>query len=381
MKYNMTYFLYPFIIEKDNWNNYILNLINNPKFILDNWRKDKDIDTYNFFTTEVRKYIFNDFENIDNDILSAESVKFRYELQEDAQGKVEEGSGIFFKIQTIHLVCFKCGICFLIFKANVENQSSISDLLNFNYKFRDVNSDYNVLKEYENIKIQADAFENIEDLKSFIQKVTMDATKVDTNRFYTYSYACIEEDHWESDNFEGEIEKFINFLPSSYNTNSTINQTKVIDNTKYSKFGINKYGVTLICSDGDTKNYLELVSKFENEYLNLYIISLYEKLYSKMIIKEYNSKKVNAIDEYLDVKNNLLIDNITTTEFGEKLYKEFQKAQNIEEITKQINKLIEIEHKKLDIEKTKKENKMIMTILAISLLINIINFVALIFRS
>ncbi len=381
MKYNMTYFIYPYIIEKEKWRNYILNLINNSKVILDNWRKDKDIDTYNFFTSEVRKYIFNDFENLDNDILSCESVKFRYKLEEDAQGKIGEENGIFFKIQTIHIVCFKSGICFLIFKTNVENGKSFANLLNFNYKFRDINSDYNVLKEYENIKIQTDAFENIENLKSFINKITLEETKIDTNRFYTYSYACIENDAWETGNFTGDMEKYINILPSGYNVNSMINTTSIIEKTKYSKFGINKYGVTLICSDADTKNYLNLVSKFENEYLNLYIISLYEKFYSKMIIKEYNLKKIVSLDEYFKLKNNLLKDNITNSEFGEKLYKEFQKVQNIDEITEEMNKLIDLEYKKTDIEKSKRENKIVLGILAISMLINIINFIALIYRN
>lgn len=77
-----------------------------------------------------------------------------------------------FEITGIKIVCFKTGVCFLIFKTNLENSESFSDVLNFNYKFREVNSIAYNLKEYENIKIQSSSFKNVKDITALIKEIT-----------------------------------------------------------------------------------------------------------------------------------------------------------------------------------------------------------------
>ena len=269
MKYQYTYFIYPYVIEKKNYNNYITTLINNKKCEISSWKKEKDLNLYNFFLPETRKYIFNDFKNIENNLKKEENtILFNYKLEEDIQGKVGNEGGIFFQIQRIHILCFKSGLCFLIFKTNVENSKNFSDILNFNYKFRDINSEHILLKEYENIKIQSDKFENMKKLTEFITEITNNAgndNKIDTNRFYTYSYVCIEKESWNAENLENEFIKYSNILPSSYNINSSTENKEISTNSKYCKIGVTDYGVTLLCSSEDNKNYTTLLEIYENE--------------------------------------------------------------------------------------------------------------------
>ena len=381
MKYQYTNFIYPYVIEKNNYQKYISKLTKNKNCEIINWKKDKDLDMYNFFLPEIRKYIFNNFQNT-NPISKENNILFNYKLEKDIQGKIGKENGIFFQIQKIHILCFKSGLCFLIIKTNVENSKNFSDILNFNYKFRDINSDYNLLKEYENIKIQTDKFENMKELTDFINELTDNAgknNKIDTNRFYTYSYVCLEQESWKEETLENEFTKFSNILPSSYNINNNIENTKIITNTKYSKIGITENGVTLLCSSADTKNYTTLLENYDNEYLYLYIISLYEKLYSKQIMLNLKNNQKNARDEYVKLKQELITNNITNDEFGNSLNTEFRNVLKLNEIEQEIIKIFDIECKKLDIEKTRKANKIILIILLASLTLNIINFIALMY--
>lgn len=381
MKYQYTNFIYPYVIEKNNYQKYISKLTKNKNCEIINWKKDKDLDLYNFFLPEIRKYIFNNFQNT-KPISKENNILFNYKLEKDIQGKIGKENGIFFQIQKIHILCFKSGLCFLIIKTNVENSKNFSDILNFNYKFRDINSDYNLLKEYENIKIQTDKFENMKELTDFINELTDNAgknNKIDTNRFYTYSYVCLEQESWKEETLENEFTKFSNILPSSYNINNNIENTKIITNTKYSKIGITENGVTLLCSSTDTKNYTTLLENYDNEYLYLYIISLYEKLYSKQIMLNLKNNQKNARDEYVKLKQELITNNITNDEFGNSLNTEFRNVLKLNEIEEEIIKIFDIECKKLDIEKTKKANKIILIILLASLTLNIINFIAMMY--
>ena len=377
-KYQYTYFIYPYLIENGKYDNYISNLLKNKNCEKICWEKDKNLDIYNFFLPSIRKYMFNNFEK---GRINANTVCFNYNLEKDIQGKIGEEDGIFFNIQKIHILCFKCGISFLIFKTNVENTTKFSDILNFNYKFRDINSDYNILREYENIKIQTDTFENMSKLIDFINEITDNASsnnKIDTNRFYTYSYVCLEQESWNSENLIKEFVKFSNFLPSNYNITKQSEEKDIMNNIKYTKLGVNEYGVTMLCSKLENANYTTLPITFENEYLYLYILSLYQKIYLKKIIEDLKNKK--EYSEYVNLEKELISNNITNDEIGNKFYKELIQVLKIEETKQEIKDVIDTEYKKLDIEKAKKTNKILFIILICSLLLNIINFIVLMQR-
>ena len=71
------------------------------------------------------------------------------------------------------------------------------------------------------------------------------------------------------------------------------------------------------------------------------------------------------------------IQEITTDDIGSKLYKKARHVSEIEKIYNNIKNKFDIAYKELNIEKTSKINKIILIILAVSLTLNIVNFIAL----
>ena len=122
---------------------------------------------------------------------------FEYTLKKDIQGKLEQNSGIFFNIQKIEIICFSTGICFLCIKTNLEDYQEFNNILNFNYKFRDIKQE-NALKDYDKIYLQTNTFSDVNKLAEFIKDITgsdIETMKldIDTQRFLTYSYVCIDQ--------------------------------------------------------------------------------------------------------------------------------------------------------------------------------------------
>src|SRR5699024_9478283 len=148
---------------------------------------------------------------------------FEYELKKDIQAKMGEKSGIFINIQRVEIICFNTGICFLCMKTNVEDSLEFSNILNFNYKFRDINQESASLENYDNIRVKNDTFSSAETLKNFIKNITgsnIEAMKLDisTERFLTYSYVCIDQENWNNTNSFESIKhyftKYVNILPA-----------------------------------------------------------------------------------------------------------------------------------------------------------------------
>jgi len=48
-KYQYTYFLYPYIIESEKYEKYLLRLLKDKKVTLRIFEKEKDLDIYNYF--------------------------------------------------------------------------------------------------------------------------------------------------------------------------------------------------------------------------------------------------------------------------------------------------------------------------------------------
>ena len=137
-------------------------------------------------------------------ILKDHVACFSYDLAEDIQGKVGQENGIFFKIEGIEIICFDTGVCFFTMKTHLENTNKFMDLLDFNYRFKGINSEFASLKDYENIKIQTDTFKYMNDLSELINQITGISSKpkaskeeiVINSQFYTYSYECVETSNW-----------------------------------------------------------------------------------------------------------------------------------------------------------------------------------------
>ena len=403
MKYQYTYFLHTFIVKENKYSKYILRLLKDERFNLRIFEGNKDLDIYTYFLPRMREFLFRTFELSDKQkydkfinlpietqaaILSKyPSVTFEYDLKQDIQGKTVDKNSIFFKIQKVGIVAFNTGICFLYLKTNVEDAKDFSDILNFNYKFRDINQEYNNLKNYDNIKVQANSFENIQAIQDFIYDLTgpnIDALKLnlDVERFYTYSYTCINQEAWSADNsfenIKNDFFKLVNILPQDANTNSVLcENTKVISNSKYSKIGISKLGINLLSSDCDLNNYTILPEAFENQYLYTYIAALYLKVYLNKLNYEFKYGKdlEQTRKKFVDFSKKLWIQEITSEDIGSLYYKYIKEVLEIDKLYNELKNKYNILYSELKIERNEKMSGFIVLVLVATLIINIINFI------
>ena len=406
-KYQYSYFIYPYIIEEKKYSNHILKLLNDKHCKLKIYEKQKDLDIYTYFLPKARNFMFwtfnmNDsnkktFEELDDKIQSSilskyPCVIFEYNLGEDVQGKIGEKNGIFFEISKIEIICFSSGICFIVLKTDLEEENNLSNLLNFNYKFRDINSEFISLKDFENIRLQTNSLKDIKDLSKIIKNITgvnksAKELNIEQERFFTYSYVCIDQQHWNETNkledIQTEFTKFMNILPYNTQTNQQLRDDEYISITKYAKVGITSQSAVLFTSSIDMQNYTKLPFSFEREYLYTYILSLYQKIYLKKLEKEFtNIKKIQSTKrKFIKFTQDIWMEEITNDIQGSCIYNKNKEVQKIDETYNAIKEKYDIYYKHLNIDKNQKTNYILGAILIAILIFNIINFVILTFNS
>ena len=402
-RYQYTYFINPFIIKESKYSKYILKLLKDKRFDLRVFDKNKDLEIYTHFLPKIRELLFSTFELSEkqkiikfNELpLETKSavlakypcVTFEYKLPQDIQGKTVDENSIFFKIQKIGIVLFNTGICFLYLKTNIEDSEEFSNVLNFNYKFRDINQEGNNLNNYDNIKVQEDSFENVSAIKDFISSITgenIDALKynIDIERFYTYSFACIKQDSWNIntsfDNIKNEFLKYVNILPFDSDKNiDIIESSKVVANSKFSKIGITKLGVNLLSSDCDLNNYTVLPVEFESQYFYSYLLSLYLKIYLQKL--NYEFKEGKGIEKsrkaFIDFTKNIWIQEITSEDIGSLYYNYLKESLEVEKTYNEVKNKYNILYSELKIEKSEKMTRFVFLVLIVTLIFNIVNFI------
>ena len=398
-KYQYTYFIYPYVIKENKFSKYLLKLLKDENCKLRIFKKEKDLSLYSYFSHRARNYMFNSFNFSKTRLMKLEELPletraailaknactiFEYNMKKDIQGKTEEGNGIFFRIPKIEIICFNTGICFLCIKTNIEESDKFVDLLNFNYKFRDINQEFSNMSNYDNIKVQTDSFENMQYFKEFITSLTGPATEamkldIDTERFLTFSYVCIDQESWnnnnEFDNIRGSYMKFLNILPSDNSVNYSKEDMKVISKWKYAKLGVTKQGATLFSSSYDINNYTIFPHEFEQQYLYTYILAIYTKIYLKKINLEFRQgleiQKVRK--EFIDFTQTLWINEVTLNDVGSVFYQNLKDVLELNSIYFDTKNKYDVLYKEMNIEKTAKNNVAIIIILIITLVINLIN--------
>ncbi len=400
--YQYTYFIHPFVIKEGKYQKYILKMLRDKDFKLKTFQKEKDLKVYQYFLPKTREFLFSSFSFGNSKLKKLEELPeetkaaiiskypcniFEYRIKKDIQGKVDDKKGIFFTISKIEIICFETGICFLVIKTNIEDDNSFTNVLNFNYKFRDINGEEG-LHAYDNIRLQTNNFTSAETFRNFIRKITgsnLDAMKldIDTERFLTYSYICIDQEAWNS---TSEFEKiahhyirFANVLPADNSRKLEEEKITTISNWKYAKLALSKLGVMLFSSSEDMNNYTILPDEFENQYLYTYIINLYKKIYLKKIeLKLKAQRKVKkARKEFIEFTKNLWIREITDDEVGTMLNHRISETLELEKLYNQVKNKYDILYKDLNIEKNKTATIIIAIILVSSLVFNILNFIVL----
>ena len=398
-KYQYTYFIYPFAIKETKYTRYLLKLLKDENCKLKIFRKDKDLDIYTYFTHRVRNYMFNTFnwnktklarfEELPLDTRSAILAKnhctiFEYTIKNDIQGKTEEKNGIFFKIPKIEIICFNTGICFLCIKTNIEDSYRFADILNFNYKFRDINQEFANLNNYDNIKVQTDCFEDVKNFRNFIEDLTGPNTEsikleIDTERFLTYSYVCVDQESWnnnnEFENISSTYIKFLNILPNDNNVNYDKENIRVISKWKYAKLGITKQGITLFSSSYEMNNYTVLPKEFEEQYLYTYIMAIYTKIYLRKINLEFRQgTNINKTrNEFIKFTKELWINEVTLDDTGSLFYQYLKDVLELKTTYYDTKNKYDILYKEMNIEKSAKNNMVIVLLLLTALILNIMN--------
>ena len=302
-KYQYTYFIYPYLIEENNYKNYLYKLLKNKncKLKVFDASKDTRIDSYflpeiknkMFWSLNINQQAFNDYQSVDLKMKATLLSKkycnvFEYILDKDIPGKLGEKDGIFFDINKVEIVCFNTGICFLLMKTVLDTGSSFSDVLNFNYKFRDIQSKVGHTKEYENIKIQTQQFDNMQKFSEFLTQLTgknIMASKInlDTNRLITYSYVCLNQDAWNETTdilgLEKEFEKYRSIKPANEQVSDVTYRQECVYKEKYLYYGFSNNSTVLLTSDANIQNYTELLFEYENSQLYHFIYYLHQKIY------------------------------------------------------------------------------------------------------
>lgn len=411
-KYQYTYFIHPYIIDETRYDKYILKLFRDKKCNFKIFQKEKDLDIYNYFLPQVRNFAFptfefrgqklKDFNNLSKEAKSKVVAKqhvacFDYNLSEDIQGKMGEENGIFFNIAKIQIICFNTGICFLAIKTHIEGNEDFSDLLDFNYRFKSINSEFSSLKDYENIKIQTDIFNDIKDISELISQITGIYEKKGSNNkeelsnsnFFVYSYVCIESDKWNEKNgfinIENEFYKYANCLPrqylSDFNKTNIEQNLHIIEKFKYSKIALTNSSVNIMCSGIDTFNYTKLPYQYENEYFYTYILTLYQKMFLKRLnsdFKEYEKiSKMRA--KFINFTKLIWEKEITLADTGSLYYKTIKKTLELDELYEEIKTKYEVIYKDLNIEKNNSYYSIIIILLIFSLIFNTINILFLMY--
>lgn len=397
--YQYTYFIHPFVVKENKYQKYLLRLIRDKKIRLKTFQKGKDLELYSYFLPKSRDFLFSSFSHsklkldklneLPEDTKSAILSKypctiFEYILDEDIQGKSQD-KGIFFKVQKIEIICFNSGICFFSMKTNIENSDDFSDVLNFNYKFRDIKQS-DKLKDFDKIYLQTDTFENTSKLTEFIKDLTgsdIETMKldIDTQRFLTYSYVCVDKDAWNANSDFSKIEhnfiKYVNFLPADNVTDLKLDEADVFSAWKYTKIGTTKQGVTMFASSEDINNFIDMPDKYENQYFYTYILNLYKKIYLKKLEQEFkmavNLKK--ARKKFIEFTKNLWIQDITEDEIGSSINYKLSKALDLERLYYEIKTKYDILYKEMNIEKNSKTIVIVAIVLVISLIFNILNYI------
>lgn len=402
-KYQYTYFIHPYVIDSKKYNKYMLKLLKNKNCKLRLFQKEKDMHLYHYFLPEIRDSIFwsfgltnegiKSFEKLDDgmkaNLLSKyECNVFQYRLEQDLQGKVGEGNGIFFSINEIKIICFKTGICFLLFKTALQEDDKFSNILNFNYKFREINSKTYQLKEYENIRLQSNDFKDVKEISTLIKEITGNNTvskkiNLDNEKFIVYSYTCLDQSSW-NENVQTDFIKYRNVFCSNRQVAEEVekNEEKEIDYNKYVKYGLSKTSTVLLTSNINTENYTTLAQKYESEYLYTYILELYKKFLLNKLNCRFNKaedfKKVET--EFLSFIKKLWIQDITDDDFGNTLVKKWDNILGLAEFFAKLKSKYDILYKKYDIENSNKNNKVVLSVIGVVIVFNILSIILIVLK-
>ena len=150
---------------------------------------------------------------------------------------------------------------------------------------------------------------------------------------------------------------------------------KVISKWKYAKLGITKQGVTLFSSSCEMNNYTILPKEFEEQYLYTYILAIYTKIYLRKINLDFTQGiSLNRTrKEFIRATEDLWINEVTSEDTGSLLYQYLKDVLELKSSYLDAKNKYDILYKEKNIEKSARNNMIIVLLLLITLVMNIIN--------
>lgn len=397
-KYQYTYFIYPYLIERKNYKTYLYNLLKNPKCKIKLFDRKKDVEIDRYFLPELKDKMFwtinkkqsaiKQYEEMDKKmqavLLSKQACNmFEYELEGDVPGKIGEKGGIFFDITKVEIICFDTGVCFLLLKTNLTQNQQFSDVLNFNYKFRDINSKSEHTKQYEAIKIQTGKFNNMQKFPEFIKEIAgynVQAKQInlDTDRLITYSYVCLDQSSWneniDSNLIEREFEKYRTVKPAGEQIQDIKSKEQYTYQEKYVYYGFTNNSTVLLTCDNNIRNYTTLPFQYENEQLYHFLFHLYKKIYLKKLNYEFHKTKNLKLvkTKFLEFAKRDWIYEITNDEIGRILEKHYEEEQNLQNSFDKLKQQYDLLYKNYEIRKSEKIGKWLIAVIVVMIIVNLI---------
>ena len=198
---------------------------------------------------------------------------------------------------------------------------------------------------------------------------------VDTERFITYSYVCLDQNCWnESTNNTVLNERFLNYANIANANSKTNSKVKEIEQ-RYVKFGFTSWSAVVMASDINTDNYTKLPFEYENKYLYHYIFNIYKKIYLKKLIYEFNmSNNFEKIKEqFINFTKFIWIQEITNNELGISIEEKERESLLLEETYLRLKNKYDILYKNYNIERIAKGNKIIAIIVIGIFIVTLMN--------
>ena len=383
IKYQYTYFISQFTIRQNQYNKYILKLLKDKRLKPKIYNKKKNSDLDQFFTKELKNIMFKTMdsseaeqkklENITKQnyrkLLKFPVISFEYLIENKTQAKMGQENGIFFKIDKIEIICFKNGICFILIKTYLEENTEIKNILNFNYKFKKINLPQEDFEMDEQINIQTNEFKDKIEITKLIQELTGIQKQ---EEIYTFSYLCVDGEDWnEQKDFSqlrNEFTKLVNVIPGNEETDTEI---EIIEKSKYAKIGITQNSTALITNSLETYNYTKLPFEYENQYLYTLIFVLYQKSVLERIKTQIEQGcRLFKIKKELNIfMNKEFIKEIITEEIGIELFQKWKQKLDTENIYLEIINQYELYKN----QKAKIRNGIIWGILILCIIADLIN--------
>ncbi len=378
VNYHYSYFIYSYFLKNIEYKEYICKLLNNKNYKLKIFEKEKDLEIYDFFKNNIKKDYFNTFyinkkNNNNEKILNNKCNIFEYKIKNKNKEKNNLENNLIYEISKIELICFSTGICFLIIKTELLNEKlNLNNILNFNYKMKDINSEFSKLKSYEKINIENNLLKNNFELIKKLEEIIM--YKIENKRFFTYSYTCVDSENWnnEVDRLENDFLKYVNVYPSNYDITFEDEENAIlrINNWKFIKIGFTSESMNLLTNNLELSNYTKMPYDYENKYLYNLILNLYKKELLENI--EKNNIKLKSLENYKNIYNEIINNEFTEDNIGIKINNKLNKIFNLNKKSEKIEKIYKENYEFKILKKYKKLGKIILFILLISLILNII---------